>query len=142
MAKRRKVTPVTITAEQRDRLERLWFYYGNYGPKTTSGNHSFIQRLLENGIDERSLHNKRTPKSEIPTPECVRAVEAILSMRSELESPDEQTRASGLRVVSNAEEPQLLIADPEVKAILDDMRRRYRVMHARLENESDTPDAA
>ena len=72
----------------------------------------------------------------------MRAVEAILSMRSELESPDEQTRASGLRVVSNAEEPQLLIADPEVKAILDDMRRRYRVMHARLENESDTPDAA
>jgi hypothetical protein len=143
MAKRRKVTPVTITPEQRDRLERLWFYYGNYGPKTTPANHSFIQRLLENGIDERSLHNKRTPKSEIPTMECERAVEAILSMRSELESLDERIRASGLRVVSNAEENQPLTADPEMKAILlDDMKRGYRVMHERLESKSDTPDAA
>jgi len=142
MAKRRKVTPVTITAEQRERLERLWFYYGNYGPKTTPANHSFIQRLLENGIDERSLYNKRTPKSEIPTPECELAVEAILSMRSELESPNERTRVSGLRVVSNAEEPQPITADPEMKAILEDMKRRYRVMHERIGSESDTPDAA
>jgi hypothetical protein len=142
MAKRRKVTSVTLTPEQRERLERLWFYYGNYGPKTTPGNHSFIQRLLENGIDERSLYNKRTPKSELPTPECERAVEAILSMQSNLESPDERSRASGLRVVSNAEGHEPLNVDPEMKAILDDMKRRYRVMHARLENESDTPDAA
>lgn len=142
MAKRRKVTLITITSEQRDQLERLWFYYGNYGPKTTPGNHSFIQRLLENGVDERSLHNKRTPKSELPTPECERAVEAILSMRSELESPGERIRASGLRVVSNAEEHEPRIADPEMKSILEDMKRRYRVMHTRLENESDTPDAA
>jgi hypothetical protein len=142
MAKRRKVKAVTLTAEQRDRLERLWFYYGNYGPKTTPGNHSFIQRLLENGIDERSLYNKRTPKSEIPTPECERAVETILSMRSELESSGERIRASGLRVVSNAEENQPPNVDTEMKAILEDMKRRYRVMHARMENESDTPDAA
>jgi hypothetical protein len=142
MAKRREVTSVTITLEQRERLERLWFYYGNHGPKTTSGNHSFIQRLIENGIDERSLHNTRTPKSEIPTPECERAVEAILSMQSKPESPDERIRASGLRVVSNAEEPQPLNVDSEMKAILDDMKRRYRVMHERLESESDTPDAA
>jgi hypothetical protein len=142
MAKRRKVKSVTLTPEQRDQLERLWFYYGNYGPKTTPANHSFIQRLLENGYDERSLYNKRTPKSELPTPECERAVEAILSIRREPESPDERIRASGLRVVSNAEEHQTLNADPEMKAILDDMKRRYRVMHARLENESDTPDAA
>jgi hypothetical protein len=142
MAKRRKVTPVIITQEQRERLERLWFYYGNYGPKTTPANHSFIQRLLENGIDERSLHNKRTPKSDIPTPECERAVEAILSMRSEFESPDERVRASGLRVVSNAEEHQSLNVDPEMKAILADMKRRYPVRHTRLECESDTPDAA
>lgn len=77
MAKRRNETTITLTAEQRERLERLWFYYGNYGPKTTSGNHSFIQRLLENGFDERSLHTKRTPKSELPTPECEAAVESI-----------------------------------------------------------------
>jgi hypothetical protein len=142
MAKRRKVKSVTLTPEQRERLERLWFYYGNYGPKTTPANHSFIQRLLENGIDERSLHNKRTLKSEIPTPECVRAVEAILSIQSELESPDKRIRANGLRVISNAEEHKPLTADPEMKAILDDMRRRYLAMHARMENESETPDAA
>jgi hypothetical protein len=125
MTKRRKVKSVSLTPEQRDRLERLWFYYGNYGPKTTPGNHSFIQRLLENGIDERSLHNKRTPKSEIPTPECERAVEAILSIRSELKSPDERIRASGLRVVSKAEDHKPLNVDPEMKAILEDMKRRY-----------------
>jgi hypothetical protein len=142
MAKRRKVKSVTLTPEQRERLKRLWFYYGNYGPKTTSGNHSFIQRLLENGIDERSLHNKRTPKSEIPTPECERAVEAILSTQSELESPDERIRASGLRIVSSAEERKPLKVDPEMKAMLEDMQRRNRVMYERLEGDKDTPDAA
>jgi hypothetical protein len=29
-----------------------------------------------------------------------------------------------------------------MKALLDDMKRRYRVMRTRLGNESDTPDAA
>lgn len=67
---------------ERDQLERLWFYYGNYGPKTTPGNHSFIQRLLENGIDERPLYTKRTPKSEIPTPECEAAVDDVLRKES------------------------------------------------------------
>jgi hypothetical protein len=110
MAKRRKVKSVTLTPEQRDRLERLWFYYGNYGPKTTPGNHSFIQRLLENGIDERSFYNKRTPKSEIPTPECVRAVEAILSIRREPESPDERIRASGLGSVAGISSPAIIDA--------------------------------
>ena len=80
MAKRRQVIPVALTPEQRERLERLWFYYGNYGRKTTPGNHSFIQRLLENGVDERPLYNKRTPKSEIPTVECVKAVESIITI--------------------------------------------------------------
>jgi hypothetical protein len=84
MAKRRKAIPVALNAEQRDRLERLWFYFGNYGPKTTPGNHSFIQRLIENGIDERPLHNKRTPKSELPTPECEAAVEAVLELSGSL----------------------------------------------------------
>jgi hypothetical protein len=82
MPKVRKVTQVTLTLEQRERLERLWFYYGNYGPKTTPGNHSFIQRLLENGVDERTLYTKRTPKSERPTIECERAVEATMAINS------------------------------------------------------------
>src|ERR671913_268011 len=78
MAKRRKVTPVTLTGPQRERLERLWFIYGNHGPKTTPGNHQFIQCLLEHGLDLRPLQTKRTPKRDLPTAECVAAVEAGL----------------------------------------------------------------
>jgi hypothetical protein len=29
-----------------------------------------------------------------------------------------------------------------MKAVLDDMRRRYRVMHERLDSDGDTPEAA
>src|SRR5436853_2184325 len=101
MAKRRKVKSVSLTLEQHDLLERLWFYYGNYGPKTTPGNHSFIQRLLENGIDERSLHTKRTPKSEIPTSECEQAVEKILSMKAQPVSRDERIGGSNLRIINS-----------------------------------------
>jgi hypothetical protein len=54
MTKRRQERRVTITGEQRRRLEQLWFYYGNYGPKSTPGNHSFIQGFLEHGIDTRN----------------------------------------------------------------------------------------
>jgi hypothetical protein len=142
MAKRSKVKSVSLTPEQHDRLERLWFYYGNYGPKTSPGNHSFIQRLIENGIDERSLHTKRTPKSEIPTPECERAVEKILSMKPEPVSRDERIGGSGLQVISGAQERKPHEVDPEMKAILDDMKRRYSVMRERLKDVDDTPDAA
>jgi hypothetical protein len=83
MAKRRRIKPVRVTSEQRERLERLWFYYGNYGPQTTPGNHSFIQRLLENGYDERPFYSSRTPKSERPIPECEQAVDAILASKEE-----------------------------------------------------------
>lgn len=91
MAQRRKVTTVMLTTGQRERLERLWFYFGNYGPKSTSGNHSFIQRLLENSIDERSMYTKRTPKSELPTPECEAAVEAVLAAVGPPEAREERT---------------------------------------------------
>lgn len=104
MAKRRKVISIILRTEQREQLERLWFYYGNYGPKTTPGNHSFIQRLLENGFDERPLYTKRTPKSERPSPECVAAVEAILERCHGSGSGDKRSGASELRVISNAEE--------------------------------------
>src|SRR2546429_4807110 len=142
MAKRSEVKSVTLTPEQREGLERLWFYFGNYGPKTTPGNHSFIQRLLENGIDERSLHTKRTPKLERPTPECERAVEKMLSLQTELESQEERIRKSGLRVISKTEERKPSEVDPEMRAILDDMKRHYSVMRARLEDVDNTPDAA
>jgi hypothetical protein len=142
MAKRRKVIPVTLNPQQRERLERLWFYYGNYGPKTTPGNHSFIQHLLENGIDERPLYTKRTPKSEIPTTECVSVVNEILKMNIEPVSQDERTGSSGLRLISSAEERRSRDVDPEMKAILDDINRRYRVMRERIKDMDDTPDAA
>ena len=79
MAKRREAAPVALTDEQRKRLERLWFYYGNYGPRTTPGNHQFIQGILEHGLDLRPLQTKRTPKSEGLTLECEAAVEAVLA---------------------------------------------------------------
>lgn len=142
MAKRRQAIPVTLNSKQRERLERLWFHFGNYDPKFTRGNHSFIQRFLENGIDERPLYTKRTAKSEIPTPECEAAVDAILSMNTGSKPPDEKLQAGGLRLISRAEKPQPTESDGELKAILDDMRRRYRIMHERLEVEGETPDAA
>jgi len=52
MGKRRTATQVELTESQRERLERLWFVYGNHGPKTTAGNHQFVQGLLEHGLDE------------------------------------------------------------------------------------------
>jgi hypothetical protein len=142
MAKRRKVIPVTLTLEQREQLERLWFYYGNYGPMTTPGNHSFIQRLLENGYDERPLHNKRTPQSEIPTPECEAAVEAVLAVAKAPAAIDEKISNGGLRVVSSHEERPRPIPDPELKVMLDDMKHRHRVQRKRIEDMDDTPDAA
>ena len=141
MAKRRKLITVIITAEQREGLERLWFYYGNYGPKTTSGNHSFIQRLLEQGIDERSLHTKRTPKSELPTPECEAAVEAILAMKCDSGSSREQDKASGLRLISSPEK-QEPANDPEMKAVFDEVKQRSGIGHMCLEDGDDTLDAA
>ena len=128
--------------EQRGRLERLWFYFGNYGPKTTPGNHSFIQRLLENGIDERSLHTKRTPKSELPTRECEVAVEAILAMKSGSGSSGEPDGTGSFRLISNSDEHRRPDDDPEMKAFRDDMKRRYGVMRVRLEGDDDTLDAA
>jgi hypothetical protein len=123
MAKRRKATPVTLTAPQRERLERLWFVYGNHGPKTTPGNHQFIQTLLEHGLDLRPLQTKRTAKRDRPTDECVAAVEAVLSPAG----GDEEgaTRFGPLRLIPSPgaqrrEEP----LDPELKIMLDEMRRR------------------
>ena len=71
---KREAIPVEISPEQRKRLERPWFIYGNYGAKTTPGNHGFIQGILEHGLDLRPVRNKYNR----PTPECERAVDAVL----------------------------------------------------------------
>ena len=83
MVRRRDAAHVALTATQRERLERLWFYYGNYGPQTTPGNHQFIQGLLEHGLDLRPLLTKRTPKSERPPPEWEAAAQAVLAVSAD-----------------------------------------------------------
>ena len=139
MPKVRKATPVIFSSEQREQLERLWFYYGNHGPQTTPGNHYFIQSLLEHGIDVCPLFTRRTRKADQPTPECEAAVDAVLAIKRGAEgapdSPAQGTPGTGLRVVSsNGQQPRP--ADPELKALLDDLKRRYRVMHERLEGDA------
>jgi hypothetical protein len=122
MAKSRKATPVTLTDWQRGRLERLWFVYGNHGPKTTPGNHQFIQWLLEHGLDLRPLQTRRTAKRDIPTEECVAAVEGVLTSASD----EEGTGHFGLLklVPSPSREYKTVTTDPELKGMLDEMRRR------------------
>jgi hypothetical protein len=84
MARKRDAIPVVLTQEQRRKLERLWFHYGNYGPQTTPGNHIFIQGLLEHGKDVRPLRLKGYK----PTAECEAAVDAVLAKQ-------EKTRTCG-----------------------------------------------
>jgi hypothetical protein len=123
MARRRKAISVTLTGSQRERLERLWFYYGNYGPETTPGNHQFIQGLLEHGLDLRPLQTKRTARRDIPTAECVAAVEAVLTPTDGGE--ESPTHRALLRLVPpSAGERKPVTPDPELKKMLDEMRRR------------------
>lgn len=125
MAKRRTATRVTLTDAQCDRLERIWFVYGNYGPKTTPGNHQFIQGLLEHGLDLRPLQTKRTAKRDIPTEECVAAVEAVLAST---EGGEEGGARFGLlRLLPSPEaKREKQSSDPEMKRMLDEVRRRLR----------------
>ena len=143
MAIRRKAAPVTLTAEQRARLERLWFVYGNYGPKSTPGNHSFIQRLIENGIDERPLNSKRTPKSQIPTPECEARVDKILSEPEHESESDTRHASRTLHIVPPSGKEQAPPSiNPELKIILRDIKLHQPSLRERLHSEDDTPDAA
>jgi hypothetical protein len=125
MARRRKATPVALTDAQRERLQRLWFYYGNYGPAATPGNHQFIQGLLEHGLDLRPLLTKRSPKSEKPTPECEQAVEIVLAADDHGKA-DVDGRYTVLRLVPSSGGARTSpVPDPELKEILDDIRRRH-----------------
>ena len=141
MAKRRKAAPVTLTGSQRERLERLWFVFGNRGPKVTYGNHQFIRGLLEHGFDLRPLQAKRTAKRDRPTEECATAVEAVLA------APD-AAEGGGLRfgrlnlVPSPDSEHRTQAPDPELKRMLDEMRRRLTANRGRGGLEADGEDAA
>jgi hypothetical protein len=141
MAKRRSATPVTLTSSQRERLEHLWFVYGNHGPKTTPGNHQFIQGLLEHGLDLRPLQTKRTAKRDVPTAECVAAVETVLSSTDSEE--EGATYPPHLRLApSPASESGRQTPDPELKKMLDEMRRRLSVNRDRGGFDSGGKDAA
>lgn len=123
MARRRKAEPVTLTDTQRERLERLWFVYGNHGPKATPGNHQFIQGFIEHGLDLRPLQTKRTPKRDRPTEECEAAVEAVLA--SPDDAGEEISRFGLLRLIPSPQtERKEQTPDTELKRMLDEMRRR------------------
>jgi hypothetical protein len=142
MPKARTATPVTLSRAQRKELERLWFIYGNYGPKQTPGNHGFIQGLLEHGVDLRPLFTKRTGKAEKPTAECEELVDAVLASE---DAPDDELPPSragrGLSVVrSQVREPSP--GDPEIEALIEDLKRSQRLLREQSEIDDDTPDAA
>ncbi len=134
MGKRREAVRVNLTPRQRRELERLWFAYGNYGPKTTKGNHSFIQGLLERGMDERPLRMK----GYIPTEECERAVERIL--RSEEQHEEDAEENHRLHLV-HAEAKKPIVIDPEIKELMDEMKQQ-RQQRARKDGNADGLDAA
>src|SRR5215207_5049669 len=118
MRKSRQATPVTLTEAQRERLEHLWFVYGNHGPKTTPGNHQFIQGLLEHGLDFRPLRTKRTAKRDVPTTECVAAVERVLASAGG-GGEGATVRFGHLRLVpSPAGGRPALAPDPELKMLI------------------------
>jgi hypothetical protein len=71
-SKRSASRPVTLTKEQRDKLENLWFIFGNHRTKYTADNHGFIQGLIERGQDERDFYR--------PTDECIARVDLILAL--------------------------------------------------------------
>lgn len=140
---KREAIPVVLTPLQRKRLENLWFVYGNYGPKTTKGNHSFIQGLLERGEDERPCRTK----GYIPTEECEMAVDKILGrndaeqlQQGQGEGSREQQQESTrrLRLVATEQTKHLPI-DPEMKLIIEEMRERQK---KREMIDTDKPDAA
>ena len=74
MTAKSQAKEVRLTDSQRERLENLWFVYGNHGPKATPGNHTFIQGFLEHAQDLRDLRGWK------PTAECVAAVDAVLAV--------------------------------------------------------------
>jgi hypothetical protein len=142
MANRRKAVPVTLTEGQREKIERLWFYYGNYGPEATPGNHQFIQGLLEHGLDLRPLHTKRTPKSGRPTGECEAAVDAVLAA-DDGHTGNSAGRRGVLRLVPSPDASgEFMMPDPELKVLLEDIRRRHFAQRGRAGGRPTGGDAA
>lgn len=80
----------TLSEEQLNRLNRLWFIYGNHGKKSTMGNHRFIQNILQRSEDDRDFYlegpknmrekgrSEESIKDWTLTQECIEAVDEIL----------------------------------------------------------------
>jgi len=60
----------------------------------------------------------------------------------DLDIIDHLSAGNGLRVVPRPDKGHQPTLDPELKATLDEMNRRYRVQRERAAAEDDTPDAA
>ena len=83
---------------------------------------------MEHSLDLRPLQTKRTAKRDIPTEECVAAVEAVLSSTGG--GDQEATRSVLLRLIPTpVAERKKQTHDPELKKILDEMRRRLSAGH-------------
>ena len=74
---------VEITSEQRKKLERLWMHYGNKGPKTTHGNHRFIQCILEHGEYNPDFYRQPRLALNGLSDECLEAVNKELADKPE-----------------------------------------------------------
>jgi hypothetical protein len=61
---------VVLTEQQREQLDRIWFVYGNRGPKSSMSDHRFIQCFLEHDEDTRDFFK--------PSQECLEQVDKIL----------------------------------------------------------------
>lgn len=65
------VWAVKLNDYQRERIDDLWFYYGNNGPKHSLSNHKYIQHLLHYGSDKRDFYK--------PDEELLKRVDDILA---------------------------------------------------------------
>jgi hypothetical protein len=59
-----------LTDNQREKLNNLWFIFGNGGKKHSMKDHKFIQGFLEHNKDLRNFYK--------PSDECVIEVDKIL----------------------------------------------------------------
>ena len=62
---------IELTEDQIEKLNDLWFIYGNHGKKHSMKDHKFIQGFIEHKEDLRNFYK--------PTEECIIEVDKILN---------------------------------------------------------------
>jgi hypothetical protein len=68
---------IVLSLEQRIKLRKLWFIYGNNGAKHSHTNHRYIQNFLENAEDTEDFYNQPHTKEKI-SEDCLKEVKAIV----------------------------------------------------------------